>query len=106
MRAVLGLPVLEARLYRCLWRWLRRVRPGPTDFSYRSRSLLGVVLVFMLFVTPFEIVIPAILLPWAWLKWTILIADVYALLWFAGLHASLVVLPYRLEETGLRLRYG
>lgn len=44
--------------------------------------------------------------PWDWLKWVLLVLEVYATLWLLGLYACLVTLPHRLEATGLRLRFG
>ena len=59
---------------------------------------------------PMELVVVHLLAyafsPWEWLKWALLVLEIYALLWLLGLYASLVTLPHRLEEKGLSLSYG
>ena len=40
------------------------------------------------------------------MKWAVFVLEIYAILWLLGLYASLVTLPHRLEEKGLRPRYG
>ena len=45
-------------------------------------------------------------MPWAWLRWVLLIAALYGVLWIGGLIASLKVLPHQLEAGGVRLRHG
>ncbi len=53
-----------------------------------------------------ELLIFEILIPWAWLRWLLLILGVYAVFWLLGFYASLATLPHRLEANALRLRYG
>jgi hypothetical protein len=98
---------LQFRLWSNLGRWaLRRTRLGDAGFSYTKRSSTVPMLVMLLLVTPVEVLFLELLLPWAWLRWTLLGLAVYAVLWTLAFHASLVTLPHRLEEGGLRLRYG
>jgi hypothetical protein len=99
--------VLEPRLWVCLLRWAsRRMRPGEDDFSYHKRSLAGGLLMAVVLTTPVELLIWEILVPWAWLRIALLVLGIYALFWVLGFYASLIVLPHRLEEDGLRLHYG
>ncbi len=99
--------VLEPRLWACLLRWAsRRMRPGEDDFSYHKRSLAGGLLMVVVLTTPVELLIWEILVPWAWLRIALLVLGIYALFWVLGFYASLIVLPHRLEEDGLRLHYG
>lgn len=106
-RRAARLIVLEPRLWACLGRWVfRRHRPGETDFRYHGRSILGAFLILITLTTPVEIFLLELLLPWAWLRWLLLFAAVYGLLWLYGLYASLVVLPHRLEPDHLQVRYG
>jgi hypothetical protein len=99
--------VLEPRLWVCLLRWISR-RTGTSDreFGYHKRSQMGLILVMLAFTTPVELLVVELLAPWAWLRISLLVLGLYALLWMFGLYASLVTLPHRLEENGLRLRYG
>lgn len=67
---------------------------------------MRLILVMLTFTTPVELLVLELLAPWAWLRISLLVLGLYALLWMFGLYASLVTLPHRLEEDGLRLRYG
>jgi hypothetical protein len=99
--------VLEMQLWASLFMWLfRSHRRRPQEFSYHKQSLFGVFLVAALFSSPIEILLFELLIPWAWLRWVLLIASLYTLIWVSGYYASLVVHPHRLEADGLRLRYG
>ncbi len=106
-RPVARLIALEPQIYAALWRWVFWRRPSRDDeFSYRKRSWLGVVLAMLLFTTPVELLLPELLVPWAWVRWAVALVGVYGVLWIAGLQASLVTLPHRLAPDGLRLHYG
>lgn len=97
----------EPKLWYCLWRWLtRQVRPGDCDFTYHRKSILGPLLVVLLFTTPAELLLIEILLPWAWLRWLLFILALYAFFWVWGLYASLVALPHTVSSAGIRLAYG
>ncbi|BBL80465.1 hypothetical protein RxyAA322_23190 [Rubrobacter xylanophilus] len=98
-----------------LWCLLRRIlRPGKRhtehEFGYHRRSSLHTILPVVLLLSPAELgavhLLAHILSPWPPLKWVLLALGVYGILWLAGLRASLELLPHRLEEDGLRLRYG
>lgn len=67
---------------------------------------MGLILVMLVFTTLVELLVVELLAPWAWLRVSLLVLGLYAVLWMFGLYASLVALPHRLEENGLRLRYG
>ncbi|HEX2728762.1 MAG TPA: hypothetical protein VHM16_03345 [Rubrobacteraceae bacterium] len=106
-RQLARIAVMEPRLFTCLARWvLRRVRPAEDEFAYHKRSPLGYIVLMVLMTAPVEVLIVEILLPWAWLRWTLLLLSVYASFWLLGFHASLATLPHRLENGGVRLRYG
>ena len=110
-RAVARLVVKEPRLLVCLFRWtVRRVRLTNEEFAYHKRSLLRAIVPLLVVSAPVEQVLVHVLAlafsPWWWLKWALLLLGAYATLWLLGLYASLVTLPHRLEEEGLRLRYG
>jgi hypothetical protein len=77
--------VLEPRLWVCLLRWAsRRARPGEGDFSYHKRSLAGGLVAVVALTTPIELLIWEILVPWAWLRISLLILGIYALFWVFG----------------------
>lgn len=106
-RKLARVSVMEPRLFACLARWaLRRVRPDEGEFGYHGKSPLGYIVLMVLMTAPVEVLIFEILLPWAWLRWTLLVLSVYAVFWILGFHASLITLPHRLESSGVHLRYG
>jgi len=67
---------------------------------------LGTFLVFLLLTTPFAVLAYELLIPWVVIRWLLLLVTVYGAIWILGLYASLRVLPYRLEPSGLRVHYG
>ena len=106
-RKAARIAVLEPRLWVCLLRWIsRRTRTSDREFGYHERSQMRLILVMLSFTTPVELLVLELLAPWAWLRISLLVLGLYALLWMFGLYASLVTLPHRLEESGLWLRYG
>ncbi|MBI2847211.1 MAG: hypothetical protein HYX82_04945 [Chloroflexi bacterium] len=97
----------ELKLWYCLGKWLlRRAHPGENDFTYHRKSILGPFLIVLLFTTPVELLLIELLLPWAWLRWFLLISAMYLFFWVCGLYASMVTLPYRLDRDGIRISYG
>ena len=101
----------EPRLFVYLFRWtFRRVKCVDDEFAYHRRSLLRAIMPVVIVTSPVELLVVHLLAqafsPWGWLKWALLALGVYAILWVFGLYASLVALPHRLEERGLRLRQG
>ena len=67
---------------------------------------MGLIIVMVAFTTPVELLVLELRAPRVWLRISLLALGHYALLWIFGLYASLVTLPHRLEENGLRQRYG
>ena len=106
-RPVAKLVVSEPRMFACLARWaLGRARPGEGEFGYGKGSPLGMLVFMVVLTAPVEVVFWELLVPWAWLRWALLVLSVYSVFWLLGLYASKIVLPHRLEEHGLRLRQG
>jgi len=100
------LVIMEIRLWGGLHAWMRRLPHGPDEFTYHSRSQMGLVMGVLVLVTPLEIAVLELLIPWPWLRITTLVLALYGVLWVIMLFASLRSLPHRLETQGLRLRYG
>ena len=106
-RPVAKLVVSEPRMFVCLARWvLGRAKPGEAEFGYGKGSPLGMLVLMVVLTAPVEVVFWELLVPWAWLRWVLLVVSVYSVLWLLGLYASRITLPHRLEEDGLRLRQG
>ena len=106
-RPVARLVVSEPRLFVCLGRWaLGRKGTGEAEFGYGKGSPLGMLLVMVLLTAPIEVAFWELIVPWAWLRWVLLVVSVYSVFWLLGLYASRITLPHRLEEDGLRLRQG
>jgi hypothetical protein len=106
-RPVAKLVVNELRMSVCLARWVtRRTALKEGEFGYHKKSAMGMLLLVVVLTAPLEVLLFEILVPWAWLRWLLLVASVYAVFWLFAFYASLVTLPHRLEGDGLRLRYG
>ena len=110
-RKVARLAVKEPKLLVSLFRWaFGRVRLADDEFAYHARSIMRALLPMVILTSPIELLVVHLLAqalsPWGWVKWALLVLGVYAILWLLGLYASLVALPHRLEEEGLRLRHG
>jgi len=103
---ILKLLILEARLWRSMYAWLRRRPYGPDDFPYHARSQTSLVMGVLVLTTPLEIAILEILIPWPWLRIVTLVLALYAVLWVVMLFASLRSMPHRMTPQGLELRYG
>ena len=68
----------EIRLPTYLFQWLTgRIKLREGEFSYHRGSLMGPLLVVVLFTAPVEILLFELLVPWAWLRWLLLILAVY-----------------------------
>ncbi|WP_299957094.1 hypothetical protein [uncultured Modestobacter sp.] len=97
----------ELGVLRALGRALRRrtvVRPGEEAFSYTSR--IGVVLGTVIGLTPVEIGVVHLLLPWPTVRWVVFALAVYGLLWLIGFSLSLRQNPHTLDADALTLRFG
>ncbi|MBI3976787.1 MAG: hypothetical protein HY331_01250 [Chloroflexi bacterium] len=98
---------MEPLLWLCLWQWLfRRRSPGSEEFAYHRRSIVGSLLVVVVVTTPVELLLFEMIVPWAWLRWLLIVGAIYMLIWAFAFHASLLVLPHRLEASAIRVRYG
>jgi len=82
------------------------VRRSNQDFTYHKESLLGPILLVLLFTTPVELFLLELFVPWTWLRWLLGFLGVYAFIWLCGLYASLVNIPHSLTPSGIRLSYG
>ena len=105
-RRIARIIALEPGIWICLYQWVKRRPLTAAEFSYGKRSMFGTLLAFVLLTAPFEIFAYEMLLPWAVVRFLLLLATIYMALWMVGLYASLKVLPYRLEAEGIRLHYG
>lgn len=110
-RIAARLIISELRLFYCLVRWaFRCTQPWEGEFSYHRRSTLDMLVLMIVLVTPVEVLVIELLLqaflPLVWLRMLVLFLEVYAVFWILGFYASRIVLPHRLEESGLRLHHG
>jgi hypothetical protein len=98
---------IEFQLWYYLGKWLlHRNKAGEGEFTYHKKSILLAFTIILLFVTPAEVFILGLILPWVWLKWLLSVASVYAFFWVVAVHASMVGRPHRLGESALLVRYG
>jgi hypothetical protein len=98
----------EAGIWRSLCRWVTR-RPRSDDpdaalFGYASQ--VTPLLLAFVFLSALEIPIVSLLLPWPVVRWSLLVVDVWGLLWMLGLLASLRTNPHAVGKAALHLRSG
>ncbi|MGY1750881.1 hypothetical protein [Modestobacter sp. SYSU DS0511] len=97
----------ELGVGRALFWALRRrtvVRPGEQPFSYTSR--IGVVLGTVIGLTPVELGVVRLLLPWPTVRWVVLALGLWGLVWLIGFALSLRQNPHTLGPDQLTLRFG
>jgi hypothetical protein len=98
---------IEIQIWYYLGKWLfRKNHRSENEFTYHRNSRLMALAVIMLFVTPAEVFLLALLIPWAWLDWVLGIAAVYALFWIVAVYASMAGRPHRLGQTSLFIHSG
>lgn len=98
--------MLEIRMLETIVRWvLRRRRPAERSFRYQRRAWFGVLLAVALVVTPPEILLLHLLIPWDWAKILVSVLAMYALLWLLAFWLALRIWPHTLEGDRLVLRW-
>jgi hypothetical protein len=98
---------IEIQMWYYLGKWLfRKNHRSENEFTYHRNSRLMALAVIMLFVTPAEVLLLALLIPWAWLDWVLGIAAVYALFWIVAVYVSMAGRPHKLGETALFIHSG
>ena len=100
--------MFELRLYRSLFRWVTR-RPdlgGPGDEHFTYAKAVTPVMWLWIFASAAEVPLVHLLVPWEGVRFVLLLASVWGLIWMVGLLASLYVYPHLLGPATLRVRYG
>ncbi|MFC0429835.1 hypothetical protein [Kutzneria buriramensis] len=100
----------EARGLACLARWILRRHPGrsPGHFAYNreKKPLIIVFITLLVFESAGTHAVLLAIFGSRWWLWVLFALDLYTVLWAFGYYASMVVLPHRIDDTELRLRYG
>ncbi|QXG76547.1 hypothetical protein KUM42_03055 [Modestobacter sp. L9-4] len=97
----------EAGTWRSLWWAVRRrraVAPEELPLSYTSR--IGVMLWVTVLLSPLEIVVVHLLLPWEPVRLVVLVVSVVSLVWLLGFTLALQQRPHVLGADVLVLRFG
>ena len=109
-RRVARIVLYEPRVLLCLARWVLRRHPGGTPGHFRyNREKKPLVIVFIALLVFESLGMHAVLLAvfgGRWWIWALFDLDVYTMLWAFGFYGSMVVLPHRITDTELRLRYA
>lgn len=82
----------------------KRVAPDATSFGY-ARGTMAVPMV-LLILSAFEIVVVHLLLPWHWLRLSLLVLTLWGMLFLLGYLASRVTHPHVINDGSLNLRWG
>jgi len=103
-----GLIRAELRAYRSLWLFARRRRDGLRDgmvaIGY-TRGTMGMPIAFLI-ACVVETVAIHLLVPWPWLRTTLLVVSVYGFVPLLGILASRVVHPHLLDDARFVVRSG
>jgi hypothetical protein len=97
----------EIRVFESLARKIRRrpdIPAGATAVQYGAamRPLLWC----MIIVSIIEVAVVELIVPWATLRWILVVLGIYGLIWVLGFAASLSVSPHTVSSAALRLRFG
>lgn len=87
-----------------LLRGRRDVPAGATVIRYGSAH--KAFLIVMMVLGPVEILLAELLVPWAWLRVTLLVLAVYGVLWLFGLYAGIHTRPHYADDVHLVVRMG
>ena len=98
----------ERGIYVNIWRWIKGNHdigaPGTLAVPYvdvvRSTILLWIG------ASALEMVIVHFLVPWPWVRWTLLILSVWGLIWMFGYLGGLIVYPHLIDSERVRVRNG
>jgi len=97
----------EAGTWRSLWWAVRRRRavgPGEVPLPYTSR--IGVLLWMTILLSPVEVVVVHLLLPWETVRLVVLVVSLVSLVWLLGFALALQQRPHVLGPDRLVLRFG
>lgn len=86
---------------------LRGRKDVPADATViRNGSAQKTFLVVMMVLTPLEIVIVELLVPWAWLRVVLLVLALYGIVWMFGFYFGVHTRPHYVDSRQLVLRTG
>jgi hypothetical protein len=100
--------LFELRLYRSLALWIAR-RPdhgGPEDEVVTYARTVTPVMWLWIFASAAELPLVHVLVPWDWLRISLLIVGLWGLVWMVGLLASLRLYPHLVGPDRVLVRHG
>ena len=82
--------------------------PAPAGFSLHKETFLRAFLPVLPLLIPTDLFLIHALFPRMapWLRWTMHLSTVYAVLWMVGLYATLKARPHQVDATSVSLRMG
>jgi hypothetical protein len=82
--------------------------PAPVGFSLHKETFLRAFLPVLPLLIPTDLFLIHALFPRMapWLRWTLHLSTVYAVLWMVGLYATLKARPHQVNATSVSLRMG
>ncbi|MCP3799652.1 hypothetical protein NLX83_10325 [Allokutzneria sp. A3M-2-11 16] len=96
--------MIEFRSLFLLLRGRKDVPEGGTAVRYSGESTT--VLIALLVASLIEIVAVEFLVPWATVRWILLVLSVYGVVWLVGYMATLITRPHVIGPENLLLRNG
>jgi hypothetical protein len=102
----------EAAMWRGLWRWITRrpprLAPGDAAFGHAGpvKPMFAVFIILSALEIPILDLIVSRLVPWPAVRYAVLAAGAYGLIWMIGLLGALLSSPHVLSGAGIRIRNG
>lgn len=97
----------ELNLYVALVRWIVCRPDVPTGArAWGYSRLIAPMLWLWIFASAVEIPLFDLVIPWNWLRITVVVLSVWGVIWMAGLMASFKVHPHLTDDLGIRIRNG
>jgi hypothetical protein len=98
----------ERGIYTNLARWIGRRPdlgpPGTVAFPYVG--LVRTTVWLWIGASALEMAVVHFIIPWPWVRWPLLIASLWGLVWMLGYLGGLIVHPHLVEPDRLRIRSG
>lgn len=100
-----GVVRAELRMYRSLWLWARRRVDGAGEGFGYTRGSNSTMVAFAV-ASAVEAAVVHLLVPWPWLRWTLIVLAGYSLLLLLAFFATRITHPHLLTADELILRSG
>jgi hypothetical protein len=85
---------------------LRKAQRGPGAYTYSARCMVTGAVAAAAVLIAADAAVVQLLVPWPWLRWTLIGTGGYLVLLGLGLYVSVAVRPHVIAGSGVRIGYG